>query len=129
MSSFGGPEIPNDNLVLHLDAGNVKSYNYNEVSSSEDFSSADYERSAGLTVLKGFLAPDGSYNASRVTDQLTGSTAVTSTTWLAGYSDTDTAPTSARFSGSLSVVKVYNAALSAEQVLQNFNALRGRYGV
>jgi hypothetical protein len=74
MSSFSGPEIRNDNLVLHLDAGNVKSYNYNEVSSNEDFSSADYERSAGLTVLKGFLAPDGSYNASRVRDQLAGST-------------------------------------------------------
>lgn len=74
MSSFGGPEIRNDNLVLHLDASNAKSYNYNEVSSSEDFSTGDYERSAGLTVLKGFLAPDGSYNASRVTDQLAGST-------------------------------------------------------
>jgi len=34
-----------------------------------------------------------------------------------------------RYNGSIGVVKVYNRALSAEEVKQNFNALRGRYGV
>jgi hypothetical protein len=33
------------------------------------------------------------------------------------------------FLGSISVVQVYNRALSAGEVAQNFNALRGRYGV
>lgn len=33
------------------------------------------------------------------------------------------------FNGSLTALKVYNRALSATEVLQNFNALRGRYGI
>ena len=33
------------------------------------------------------------------------------------------------FAGSISAVKVYNRALSATEVLQNFNALRSRYGI
>jgi hypothetical protein len=32
-------------------------------------------------------------------------------------------------SGTLSVVKIYNKVLSADEVAQNFNALRGRYGI
>jgi hypothetical protein len=31
--------------------------------------------------------------------------------------------------GRLSSLAVYNRALSATEILQNFNALRGRYGV
>lgn len=33
------------------------------------------------------------------------------------------------FNGNIACTKIYNRALSAEEVLQNFNALRGRYGV
>ena len=33
------------------------------------------------------------------------------------------------FTGRISNTKVYNVALSSSQVLQNFNALRGRYGI
>lgn len=33
------------------------------------------------------------------------------------------------FKGNISSVKIYNATLSAAQILQNFNALRGRYGI
>ena len=33
------------------------------------------------------------------------------------------------FNGQISVAKVYNRVLSAQEVQQNFNALRGRYGV
>lgn len=33
------------------------------------------------------------------------------------------------YNGSISAVNVYNRALSASEVLQNFNALRGRYGL
>lgn len=36
---------------------------------------------------------------------------------------------SSLFSGSISALSIYDNALSAQQVLQNFNALRGRYGV
>lgn len=31
--------------------------------------------------------------------------------------------------GPISVVRLYNVALTADQVLQNFNAIRGRYGI
>lgn len=34
-----------------------------------------------------------------------------------------------RYNGSIAVVKVYNKALTAAEVIQNFNALRGRFGV
>jgi hypothetical protein len=33
------------------------------------------------------------------------------------------------FSGNISVATIYNRALSAAEVKQNFNALRGRYGI
>lgn len=33
------------------------------------------------------------------------------------------------YNGNISLVKVYNRVLSADEVLQNFNALRGRYGI
>jgi sialidase-1 len=33
------------------------------------------------------------------------------------------------FNGSISTVAVYNRALSAAEIQQNFNALRGRYGI
>ena len=33
------------------------------------------------------------------------------------------------FEGSIGTTQVYNRALSAEEVSQNFNALRGRYGL
>lgn len=33
------------------------------------------------------------------------------------------------FNGRIAVVKVYNRALSADEIRQNFNALRGRYGI
>ena len=34
-----------------------------------------------------------------------------------------------RFPGNISTVKIYNRALSQSEVSQNFNALRGRYGI
>jgi hypothetical protein len=34
-----------------------------------------------------------------------------------------------QFNGDLAIVKAYNVELSASQVLQNFNALRGRFGI
>ena len=33
------------------------------------------------------------------------------------------------FSGKISNTKIYNRALSAAEISQNFNALRGRYGL
>jgi hypothetical protein len=38
-------------------------------------------------------------------------------------------PESPYFNGNIPIVKYYNRALSAAEVSQNFNALRGRYGV
>lgn len=42
-----------------------------------------------------------------------------------GYADTYPA----FFKGNVSTLQVYNRALSASEVRQNFNALRGRYGI
>lgn len=39
------------------------------------------------------------------------------------------APASETFNGKISIARVYNRVLSAAEVLQNFNATRGRYGV
>jgi hypothetical protein len=36
---------------------------------------------------------------------------------------------SLRFSGNIALMKIYNIELSNSQVLQNFNALRGRFGI
>jgi len=33
------------------------------------------------------------------------------------------------FNGKLSVASIYNRALSASEIKQNFNALRGRFGI
>ena len=35
----------------------------------------------------------------------------------------------AAFNGKISAIQIYNRALSATEVLQNFNALKGRYGL
>lgn len=44
--------------------------------------------------------------------------------------DTEAAPNNAqRFIGQIPVVRMYNRALSATEVKQNFNALRGRFGI
>jgi hypothetical protein len=37
--------------------------------------------------------------------------------------------TSSILSGSISIVKIYNRVLTAAEIQQNFNALRGRYGI
>lgn len=34
-----------------------------------------------------------------------------------------------RMNGDISILKIYNRALSAEEIQQNFNAIRGRYGI
>lgn len=55
---------------------------------------------------------------------------VDTTLWLIGYSDTDSIPSSVNcLDGRVSVAHVYNRALSDSEVLQNFNAIRGRYGL
>jgi hypothetical protein len=33
------------------------------------------------------------------------------------------------FSGEIPLAKVYNRILTASEILQNFNAVRGRYGI
>lgn len=58
-------------------------------------------------------------------------TAVTSTLWLGGYSDADTAPPqfASLMNANLSAVKIYNRALSAAEIAQNFNAFRKRFSI
>lgn len=62
------PRVVTDGLVLALDAGNPKSYNYNLVTYSQDFQNAAYTKSAGLITATGVLAPDGTLTATTMTD-------------------------------------------------------------
>jgi hypothetical protein len=53
----------------------------------------------------------------------------TSTLWIGGYSDTDTNPSVNMINGYVGPYKIYNIALTADQVTQNFNATRSRFGI
>lgn len=55
--------------------------------------------------------------------------ATNSTLWIVGYSDNDTTPSSSVLNGSVAVAKVYNSTLSDADILQTFNALRGRFSL
>ena len=59
--------------------------------------------------------------------QLTGSTGAVSNETIIGFR---TGGSSAnRFDGNIAQVSIYNRALTAQEVLQNFNATRSRYGI
>lgn len=62
------PRVVTDGLVLALDAGNPKSYNYNIVTYSQDFQNAAYSKSTGLIAATGVLAPDSTLTATTMTD-------------------------------------------------------------
>jgi hypothetical protein len=49
--------------------------------------------------------------------------------WIGWQSRTDYGINPTYFSGSISFVKVYNRTLSASEILQNYNATKGRYGL
>jgi hypothetical protein len=52
-----------------------------------------------------------------------------STTWKLGNNTAFASTEGSFMNGSVSSVKMYNRALSAQEVLQNFNSLRGRFGL
>ena len=56
------------------------------------------------------------------------STALSATAFAFGLNQS-TGPNTDPFAGNISAIQIYNIALSAAEVLQNFNALRGRYGI
>jgi hypothetical protein len=56
------------------------------------------------------------------------STALSATAFVFGINQS-TNPNSDQFGGNISQVLIYNRALSSDEVSQNFNALRRRYGI
>lgn len=48
---------------------------------------------------------------------------------VGSYTSSDNIGTTLNFSGNISNVHMYNRILSASEISQNFNALRGRYGI
>lgn len=50
-------------------------------------------------------------------------------TWLIATASAFGGSTGNFFQGDISVVKIYNISLNEQQVAENFNALRGRYGI
>lgn len=69
---------------------------------------------------------DGQLAASAALSSWTGSTVWPTNTFNFGRDNNNTPYF---FTGSISVTKIYNTFLSDGQVKQNFNALRGRYGI
>ena len=66
---------------------------------------------------------NGELDASNSTPQNLGT--VSSTLYIGGYSSSSTY----RFDGKIAVAKRYDKPLTASEVTQNYNALRGRFGV
>ena len=66
---------------------------------------------------------NGELDASYSTPQNLGT--VSSTLYIGGYSSSSTY----RFDGKIAVAKRYNKPLTASEVTQNYNALRGRFGI
>ena len=66
-------------------------------------------------------------DGSEATIQLTGSTGATTNDTIIGHRSGGS--TSNRFDGNIGELRIYNRALSATEVSQNFNATRSKYGV
>lgn len=75
------------------------------------------------------LYKNGSLISTRTPSFGSALTAVNSTLWIGGYSDTDSIPTTSMIAGQIAAVKIYNSTLSDAEVLQNFNSLRGRFSL
>ena len=52
-----------------------------------------------------------------------------STLWISGYSDNDNQPVSSLFDGNIASIQIYNKTLSLQEIQQNFDFFRGRYGL
>ena len=88
---------------------------------------AVFVRSVALDTL--YLYVDG-VQITSVTDGTTGSMANNQNVWIGLSAFTGASPTgSYPANGQIGQSLIYNTALTATQVKQNFNAMRGRYGV
>jgi hypothetical protein len=56
-------------------------------------------------------------------------TTYSSPTWLNGYSDTTSTPTANFLNGRMSVVSIYNRALTSTEITQNYNVYKSRFGL
>ena len=97
-----GPSMVTDGLVMYLDAANPRSYPGSGTTFSWWYNS----------VLDRTIT--ASYN---LADNTAGMNICYAQTWGGTYP------------GSISVVQIYNYALAAGQISQNFNAHRGRFGI
>ncbi len=62
-------------------------------------------------------------SATNVANSLTGTTVTDKTTWVGRRR----AVTNGPFSGQISLAKIYNRALTSEEIVQNYNSTRGRF--
>jgi hypothetical protein len=69
------------------------------------------------------------YNGTQIESWAAASTASSNNPLCIGSAGTGTVAETQYFNGKISVAKVYNRALSAQEIQQNFNALRGRFGI
>ena len=143
MATNYNPRIVTDGLVLALDAGNTKSYNAGiSTTAWNDLSGNGNDGTLVNGVVSTFQVGDGTWH------HIVGSNdTVTSKLYIDGVlnnsvSQVGLATVQSNISigywqsaatrylnGNIAQVSIYNRALTASEIQQNFNALRGRFGI
>jgi len=129
--SRGGPGAPstNQNPAISINQTNDGTLRYLHIERPSSFNSAanlftDYtgNRWYHVTAVLGSTS-FGYLNAQQVSTSAGGITANINPIFIGYDGDNE------MFKGKLSIVRMYNRALSATEVLQNYNATRGRFGL
>lgn len=77
-----------------------------------------------VSIYKNGILQDTRANFSPAISQYASATA-----FITGYSNDDTVPTGNLLNGNIAIMRMYNIALTANQVIQNFNAHRARFSL
>ena len=129
MALSHSPRIVTNGLVLALDAANQKSYN-TVTSTSTWYDLSGNNKSGTLNGNITYYSTNSGFLSfglvSTTTDYISFSTIPTVTSFIISNSDSSNVSYAV---GSVGAVKIYNRALSADEISQNFNAYRGRYGL
>ena len=145
MSVQAGPNLIENGLRVSYDAGNIRSY---PGSGNTLFSLNGRESATATTISTAIDSNSGiilNHNTS-TSVSITLSPVVNHEVWSIMFWVRSTGLTSSNYrsiltlddtnsahnyfyNGNQSICRVYNRALSAAEISQNFNALRGRYGV
>jgi hypothetical protein len=126
-----GPSVGQGVQGIYLSLGPSPSYVYFGVITNLGSNSADYASTISTTQYNHIV---GTYDSSLIrlylngsllaSSSLSGNIATGGIARISGYSNNNEV-----WNGNISNIKIYNKALSQTEITQNFNALRGRYGI